>query len=167
MHIINILRSYLMAEGIIIGFSDMLSIAQTVGIVGTMVLTLFFSKKQIQSLSIDTQTRGLNDLGEKYLKMMECAMEDQSIQRVIDNEVKLSRGEAYSFYVLWIFSHAYAMRQKKVLDDNEWAGSSQWMRHIFRRGTIKETWKQIESDRWFNPDFRNFVNKEIVGTKLT
>jgi len=100
MHIINILRSYLMAEGIIIGFSGMLSIAQTVGIVGTMVLTLFFSKKQIQSLSIDTQTRGLNDLGEKYLKMMERAMEDQSIQRVIDNEVKLSRGEAYSFYVL-------------------------------------------------------------------
>jgi hypothetical protein len=47
MLIINILRSYLMAEGIIIGFSDMLSIAQTVGIVGTMVLTLFFSKKQI------------------------------------------------------------------------------------------------------------------------
>ena len=100
MHIINILRSYLMAEGIIIGFSDMLSLAQTIGIVGTLVLTLFFSKKQIQSLSIDTQTRGLNDLGEKYLKMMERAMEDQSIQRVIDNEVKLSRGEAYSFYVL-------------------------------------------------------------------
>jgi hypothetical protein len=56
---------------------------------------------------------------------------------------------------------------KKVLDDNEWTGWSQWMRHIFRRGTIKETWKQIESDRWFNPDFQNFVNKEIVGTKLT
>jgi hypothetical protein len=47
MRIINILRSYLMVEGIIIGFSNMLSVAQTVGIVGTMVLTLFFSKKQI------------------------------------------------------------------------------------------------------------------------
>jgi len=93
----------------------MLSIAQTVEIVGTMILALFFSKKQIQSLSIDTQTRGLNDLGEKYLKMIERAMEDQSIQRVIDNEVKLSRGEAYSFYVLWIFSYAYAMRKKKYL----------------------------------------------------
>ena len=40
-----------MVEGII-GFSDMLSIAQTVGIVGTMVLTLIFSRKQLQSLSI-------------------------------------------------------------------------------------------------------------------
>jgi hypothetical protein len=80
-----------MVEGIIIGFSDMLSIAQTIGIVGTMVLTLIFSKKTIQSLSIDTQTRGVNDLGEKYLKIVERAMEDPSIQGVIDNEVKLSR----------------------------------------------------------------------------
>jgi hypothetical protein len=36
--------------------------------------------------------------------------------------------------------------------------------HIFRRGTIKETWKQIESesDKWFNPDFEKFLNKEIA-----
>ena len=45
-----------MVEGII-GFSDMLSIAQTVGIVGTMVLTLIFSKRHIQSLSSHQQTR--------------------------------------------------------------------------------------------------------------
>ena len=114
-----------MVEGIVIGFSDMLSIAQTIGIVGTMVLTLYFSKRQLQSLSIDTQTRGLNDLGEKY-----------------------------------------AMRKRNVLDDTEWVGWSQWMRHIFRRGTIKETWKQIEPDKWFNPDFQSFINKEIVGAKL-
>ena len=47
-----------MVEGL--GFSDMLSVAQTIGIVGTMVLTLFFSKKQIKSLSIDQQSRVLN-----------------------------------------------------------------------------------------------------------
>src|SRR5215831_3672133 len=38
-------------------FSSMPSLAQTVGIVGTIVLTLYFSKKQVQNLSIDTQTR--------------------------------------------------------------------------------------------------------------
>ena len=43
----------------------MLSIAQTIGIVGTMVLTLFFSRKQLQSLSIHDQTRVLNDLDSK------------------------------------------------------------------------------------------------------
>ena len=39
---------------------------------------------------------------------------------------------------------------------------AQWMKHIFRRGTIKETWKQIESDKWFNPDFEKFLNEEIA-----
>ena len=38
---------------------------QTIGIVGTMVLTLYFSKRQIQSLSIHQQSRVLNDLDEK------------------------------------------------------------------------------------------------------
>ena len=155
-----------MVEGIVIGFSDKLSIAQTIGIVGTMVLTLFFSKKQIQSLSIDTQTRGLNDLGEKYLNMVKLAMEDPSMQRVIDVEVELSQEGANSFYILYLCSHAFAMRKRKVLDDYEWAGWLHWMRHIFRRGTIKETWKQIEPDKWFNPDFQNFINSEIVGSKL-
>jgi hypothetical protein len=147
------------------GFSDMLSLAQTVGIVGTMVLTLYFSKKQVQSLSIDTQTRGLNDLGEKFLKIVERAAEDKSIQGVLDNEVKYSREEAYSFYILWVCSHAYAMRKRNVLDDNEWVGWLQWMRHIFRRRTIKEWWKQLEPDKWFNPDFQYFINAEVVAGK--
>jgi hypothetical protein len=56
-----------MVEGIMIGFSDMLSLAQTFGIVGTMVLTLYFSR-QIQSLSIDQETSVLNDF-EKFHSM--------------------------------------------------------------------------------------------------
>jgi hypothetical protein len=146
-----------------LGFGEMLSIAQTIGIVGTMVLTLFFSKKQIQSLSIDTQTRGLNDLDEKFHKMAEIIMEDPPMGRVIDIEGKASRELAFSFYILWICSHAYAMRRRKVLDDNEWAGWLQWMRNCFRKGTIGETWKQLEQDRWFNPAFHNFINTEIIG----
>jgi hypothetical protein len=95
----------------------MLSLVQTIGIVGTMVLTLYFSKRQIHTLSIDQQTRVLN---EKYHSMAELTMEDPSIQKVIDNEGKPSRELAFSFYVLWICSHAYAMRQRKVLNDIEW-----------------------------------------------
>ena len=54
-----------------LGLSEVLTIAQTIGIVGTMVLTLFFSKRQIQSLSIDVETKVLNDLGEKVHRMGE------------------------------------------------------------------------------------------------
>jgi hypothetical protein len=145
-----------------LGLAEYFSMPEAIGIIATLFVILYFSRKQTQSLSVDMQTKVLNDLGEKYLKMIERAMDDPSIQRVIDNQVTLSREEAYSFYILWVCSHAYAMRKRNILDDNEWAGWLQWMRHIFRRGTIKETWKQIEPDKWFNPDFENFINKEIT-----
>ena len=71
-----------MVEGII-GFSNMLSIAQTFGIVGTMVLTLIFSRSQLQSLSIRDQTRVLNALDKKVRKMAEIIIEKPSMQKVI------------------------------------------------------------------------------------
>ena len=56
--------------------------------------------------------------------------------------------------------------KRNLLDDSEWLGWLQWMKHIFQRGTIIETWKRIEPDRWVNPDFQNFIGTRIVGTKL-
>ena len=114
-----------------LGFSEVLSLAQTIGIVGTMVLTLYFSKRQIQSLSIHQQSRVLNDLDEKIHKMAEIIMEDPPMGRVIDIEGKASRELAFSFYILWICSHAYAMRQRKVLNDIEWTGWLHFMRNCF------------------------------------
>jgi hypothetical protein len=148
-----------------IGFSDVLSLAQTIGIVGTLVLTLYFSKRHIQSLSIGQQARVLNDLDEKFHKMAEIIMADPSIGNVIDKEGKPSRELAFSFYILWIFSHAYAMRQRKVLNEIEWTGWLQFMRNCFRKGTTGETWKQVEPDRWFDPAFQNFVNTELFARR--
>src|SRR6266571_3902179 len=154
---------------VLIGFSDTLSLAQSIGIVGTMVLTLYFSKRQIHALSIDQETRVLNDLDEKFHNLAMLAMEDPSIIRVMDNRTSTvdypdKKDVAFSFYILWMCAHAYAMRQRKVLDDNEWSGWLQWMRNCFQRGTIGEIWKQIESDKMFNPAFQQFINKEIVAT---
>jgi len=151
------------------GFGEVLSLAQTIGIVGTLILTLYFSKRQIQSLSIDQQSRVLNDLDEKIHKTTELMLERPSLQRVVDNPDKLgstaSESEEYlfSYYILSVWSHAYAMRQRDLLNDTEWRGYSQWMRNAFQRGTISERWKQIEKDRGFDPDFQNFINTEVLG----
>jgi hypothetical protein len=145
-----------------LGLAEYFGMAEALGIVATLFVILYFSRKQMQSLSADIQTNVLNDLGGKYLKMVERVMEDPSMQRVFDSETKFSREEAYSFYVLWICSHAYAMRKRNVLDDNQWAGWLQWMKHIFRRGTIKDTWKLIESDKWFSPDFKKFLDEDMT-----
>ena len=144
-----------------LGFGDVLSLAQTIGIVGTMILTLYHSKRQLQTLSSSQQTRVLNDLDEKVHKMSELVIERPSIEKVINNQNPSEL--AFSFYVLWVCAHAYAMRQRNVLNDNEWTGWLRFMRNSFRKGTIEETWKQIEPDNWFNPAFQNFVKAEIVS----
>src|ERR1041385_862264 len=125
----------LMVEGII-GFSDMLSIAQTIGIVGTMVLTLIFSKRHIQSLSSHQQTRVLNDLDEKVRKMIEIIIEKPTMQKVIYKLEKPSEELSFAYYILFISSHAYSMRQKNVLNDEEWTGWLHWMTNCFKYETI-------------------------------
>jgi hypothetical protein len=151
-----------------IGYGDVLSLAQTIGIVGTLILTLYFSKRQIQSLSIDQQSRVLNDLDEKIRKTTELMLERPSLRKVMDN-IGLTASDSeqyiYSYYILSVWSHAYAMRQRALLNDSEWRNYIQWMRNAFQRGTINERWKQIESDRWLDPAFQNFINTEIVGGK--
>jgi hypothetical protein len=147
-----------------IGIAEYFGIGEALGIIGTMFVVLYFSRKQMQSLSVDVQTKVLNDLDEKVRKMAEIIIEKPSMQKVIYKLEKPSEELAFAYYILFICSHAYAIRQRKVLNDNEWTGWLQWMRNCFKYGTIGEQWKQIQSERWLNPAFEEFINKEIIPT---
>jgi hypothetical protein len=145
-----------------LGLAEYFSMAEALGIIATLFVILYFSRKQMQSLSVDIQTKVLNDLDEKVRKMAEIIIEKPSMQKVIYKLEKPSEEIAFAYYILFICSHAYAMRQRKVLNDHEWTGWLQWMKNCFKYGTIGEQWKQIEAERWLNPDFENFINEEIV-----
>ena len=85
------------------------------------------------------------------------------MQLIIPQELERPSDElAFAYYILFICSHAYAMYRRKVLSGDEWTGWLQWMRNYFKYGTLGEQWKQIHSERWFNPDFENFINKEVA-----
>ena len=145
-----------------VGIAEYFGMAEALGIIGTMFVVLYFSRKQMQSLSVDVQTKVLNDLDEKVRKMAEIIVEKPSMQKVIYKLENPSDELAFAYYILFICSHAYAMRQRKVLNDDDWTGWLQWMRNCFKYGTIGEHWKLIQSERWLNPDFENFLNKEII-----
>lgn len=145
-----------------LGIAEYFSIGEALGIMATFFVILYFSRKQMQSLLVDVQTKVLNDLDEKVRKMAEIIIEKPSMQKVIYKLEKPSEELAFAYYILFICSHAYAMRQRKVLNDHEWTGWLQWMRNCFKYGTIGEQWKQIQTERWLNPDFENFVNEEII-----
>ena len=145
-----------------VGIAEYFGMAEALGIIGTMFVVLYFSRKQMQSLSVDIQTKVLNDLDEKVRKMAEIIVEKPSMQKVIYKLEKPSDELAFAYYILFISSHAYAMRQRNVLKDDEWTGWIHWMRNCFKYGTIGEHWKQIQSESWFDPSFQVFVNKEII-----
>ena len=52
-----------------IEISDVLSITQTIGIIGTLLLAVYFSRRQIKDLSVDTETKVLSDLDEKMHRL--------------------------------------------------------------------------------------------------
>jgi len=58
-----------------IGYLDILQIAQTIGTVGTLLITLYFSNRQIRGLSIDIETTVLSDLDEKMHRLEEHLLE--------------------------------------------------------------------------------------------
>ena len=146
-----------------IEISDVLSITQTIGIIGTLLLAVYFSRRQIKDLSLDTETKVLSDLDEKMHRLEEHLLERPELARVINNVQSLSPEGVYSFDVLNVFSHAHDMRERKVLNDNEWHGWVEWMRTCFRLGTIKENWKRIQESKWYDPAFEDFINKEVVA----
>jgi hypothetical protein len=145
-----------------VGIAEYFGIGEALGIIGTMFVVLYFSRKHMQRLTEDVQTKVLNDLDEKVRKMAEIIIEKPSMQKVIYKLENPSEELAFAYYILFICSHVYAMRQRKVLNDNEWTRWLKWMRNCFKYGTIAEQWKQIQSERWFNPDFENFLNEEIM-----
>jgi len=152
-----------------LGLAEYFSMAEALGIIATLFVILYFSRKQTQSLSVDIQTKVLNDLDEKVRKMAEIIVEKPSMQKVIYKLEKPSDELAFAFYILFICSHAYAMHQRKVLNEDEWTGWLQWMKNCFKYGTIGEHWKLVQSEGWLNPDFENFLNKEVApkpGPKL-
>jgi hypothetical protein len=143
--------------------SDVLSIAQTVGIVGTLLIALFLSRREVRELSIDIETKVLSDLDEKVHRLEEHLWERPELARVINNVPTLSPEAVYAYDVLNVFSHAYDMHERKVLNDNEWFGWIQWMRTCFRLGTIKEHWKRFQQSQWYDPSFDDFINKEVIA----
>ena len=145
--------------------NQLLTLAQTIGIIGTMVLTLYFSRRQIQTMARDTETQVLNDIDERRHRVSELFIDKPEMIKVVADPTSGSKPEhVVSYYLLLIYAHAYHMRQRNVVRDNEWTGLLQWMKNAFSQGTIKKDWQELKMGKWFDPSFQNFVDNEIMAS---
>jgi len=64
-----------------IGLAEFSGMGEAIGIIGTMFVVLYFSRKQTQSLSVDIETKVLNDLAERMHALEQILIESPSIDK--------------------------------------------------------------------------------------
>jgi hypothetical protein len=117
----------------------------------------------MQALSIDIETKVLNDLEDKLDRIVENAIARPEVGEILDKEVgNLSPKEPFAVYVLCICAHAFHMHQRGVLRENEWVGWQRSIRASFREGTLGDHWRSVKPENWFDPEFVDFIDNEIL-----
>jgi len=146
------------------GLTEYFGMAEELGIIATMFVVLYFSRKQMEALSVDIETKILNDLDERMHQITNIMIDRPELIKVVSKvESDWSSEVAYAYHILFTFAHVFHMRTRKVLSDNEWTGWLRWMKSAFDQGMIKEIWKnKIEMEKWFDPAFQEFVDKELI-----
>jgi hypothetical protein len=147
-----------------IGLAEYFGMAEAIGIIATMLVVLYFSRKQMEALSVDIETKILSDLDLRIREITRMMIDRPELIKVVSKaESNWSSDVAYSYHILFTFAHVLHMRKRNVLSDNEWTGWLRWMKSAFDQGTIKDIWKsKIEMEKWFDPDFQEFIDKDII-----
>lgn len=148
-----------------IGIEQYFGIGEAIGIIATMFVVLYFSRKQMDALSVDLETKVLSDLDLRLHEITRLMIDRPELTKVVSKvETDWSSDVAYSYHILFTFAHVLHMRERNVLSDNEWTGWLRWMKSAFDQGMIKDIWKsKIEMEKWFDPAFQEFVDKELIS----
>ena len=143
---------------------DYFVMGEAVGIVATFVAAFYYSRKQMQKLSVDIETKVLSDLDDKMNDLTRIAIEKPQLIKIVSNvESDISEEIAFTYHLLHTFAHAYHLHQRKVVSDNERTGWLRRTRTCFEQGKIKEYWEGgLELEKWFDPAFEDFIDKEVV-----
>jgi hypothetical protein len=150
-----------------IGLVEIFGMAEAIALIGTLFVILYFSRKQAQSLSVDIETKVLNDLAERMHAQVEILIGRPQLTKILSKVDEESPELAYAYDILFTFAHAFHMRQRKVLNDNEWTGWVRWYKSAFKEGRLMEIWQRtIEMEKWFDPAFHDFINTEIVPVSI-
>ena len=103
-----------------IGLVEIFGMAEAIALIGTLFVILYFSRKQAQSLSVDIETKVLNDLAERMHAQVEILIRRPQLTKILSKADEESPELAYAYDILFTFAHAFHMRRRKVLNDNEW-----------------------------------------------
>jgi hypothetical protein len=141
---------------------DYFVMGKAVGIVSTFIATLYYSRKQMQKVSMDIESKILNDLDDKMHSLAEIAITRPELSGIFTRNATDSTKKSYAFYTLSVFAYALHMHKRGILKENEWNGWLRTIRTAFKEGAIGDYWKDSKLDEWFDPEFQDFINNEVI-----
>ena len=97
-----------------IGLVEIFGMAEAIALIGTLFVILYFSRKQMQSLSLDIETKVLNDLNERMHAITKVGIERPDSVKVLNKE-NISPEIEFAYNILFTFAHVFHMRQRKVM----------------------------------------------------
>ena len=68
-----------------VGIAEYFGMAEALGIIATMIVVLYFSRKQMQALSVDIETKILNDMDESLRGITHIGVQRPELLKVISN----------------------------------------------------------------------------------
>lgn len=68
-----------------IGLAEYFGMGEAIGIIATLFVILYFSKRQMQTLSVDIETKVLNDLAARMARITEMGIKRPELIRVVSN----------------------------------------------------------------------------------
>jgi hypothetical protein len=75
---------------------DYFVIGEAIGIVGAFFVGFYYPRKQMQKLSIDIESKILNDLEDKLYRLSEMTVSDPELAEIMDKDAK-KRGSKVAF----------------------------------------------------------------------
>jgi hypothetical protein len=132
-----------------IGIAEYFSMGGALGIIGSLFVVLYFSRKQMQTLSADIETKILNDMDERMREITQIGVERPELIKVLSNiPANYSSPEvSYAYYILYTFAHVFHLWQRGVVNDSEWTGWLRYMKSAIEQGTIAEIWKTVDAGK--------------------
>jgi hypothetical protein len=90
-----------------IGLAEIFGMGEAIGIIGTLFVILYFSRKQTESLSVDIETKVLNDLAERMRALHQIVIERPQLIKVISKADANSPEVAYAYEILFSYAHFF------------------------------------------------------------
>jgi hypothetical protein len=98
-----------------VDIAEYFGMAEALGIISTLFVILYFSRRQMQALSVDIETKILNDLDERIHGITQMLVERPELIRVVNNDDRdLSSELAYSY------QYCIPLRMFIICDREEW-----------------------------------------------